>query len=172
MIDQLPKGFELVLKVFSGETERHWVNIETKETKQARAFDWDSMKPITLGEERRFKNKEFFWSPTSSEVHYQLVFKKYGLQKIVEWINSKTNGVNINIEEFEKELLTEIKRGTKRLMVITTAWSLGRQGCKGNDWFFWTGDAFLLANVDLDEHSESWNKQLSAKGSKWRVSKK
>jgi len=167
-IETLPKGFQLVLKVFSSSPVRTFKNIVTDQKVESRAFDWSSLKPILVGEERKYPQKEFVWSPTSGEVHFQLIFKKLGYEKIAEMLKSKT-GVNFDMKDFKKELEHEIKRGSKRVMIITRAWQLCVQDCPKNEIIFWSGDSFTTDDCVTDEDPLSWNSRLEAKKSNWRL---
>ena len=171
-MENLPKGFQLVLKVFTSTPVRTFKNIVTDEKISSRAFDWTSLKPILAGEERRYSQKEFVFSPTSGEVHFQLIFKKMGFEKIAEMIKSKT-GVNFKTEDFRKDLEHEIKRGSKRVIIITRAWQLCVQNCPDNEIIFWSGDSFNTDNCILDEdpQNQSWNQRLEKAKSNWRLVK-
>jgi hypothetical protein len=168
-IEELPKGFELVLKVF-GLRIRRFKNIVTDEKVDSRAYDWLGNKPIQLKKERMYPQKENVWTPTSGEVHYQFVFQTHGLEQIIETLKAKT-GVNFDSEDFKRDLQKEIKRGTKRVMIITKAWQLCRESCPDNELIFWMSDSFNEEHCVLDGDVESWNARLEKAKSNWRLLK-
>jgi len=166
---EFPTGFQLVLKVFSASQVRKWKNLVNNEIMYARAFDWKTLKPIENGQERRYSEKEFVYSPTSGEIHFQLIFKKLGIGKIAELISQKTGVSKFSVEDFILDIKKQIKSGAKRVMIITRAWQLGRADCPDNQIIYWTGQAFLLENMVWNEDEDSWNVRLEKAKSQWRI---
>lgn len=163
----LPKGLEIKIKVFSAVNLVKFVNVETGQIVESRAFDWDSLEPIFAGEERFSTNKEFVYTPTSATVAYQFIFKRLGWKRLASIIGEKL-GCKYTPEWFESQLKQQIKEGTRRILIISKANSIGRFTCENNVLIFWKGENFLLDDVDFET---GWNKRLENAKAKWKIVK-
>jgi hypothetical protein len=161
----LPKGIEVVLKVFSASSLKQFINAKNGQTVDARAFNLETLAPVNAGEERRAGNKWFVYKPVSA-VHVDGMIRKYGWTRVANMVTDKT-GVGAGIE-FVEEIKRMVESGAKHITIVSLANTLGRSLCRGNKLLYRVGD-FTAKDMDFDDHDESWNAQLEKMGSPWRI---
>ena len=163
MVWNLPHGIEICVSIFSATSPKEWVNDKTKEETQSRCFDWTGKEPIRLGQERRYKNKEFVYNYVG-EAQIQNLFEKGGWPRLANYVTSKT-GIFISPIELEQKIKGLVESGAKRICLVSYAKSLGREAC-GNNRLLFRLDHFGGDNMN---YAQGWNTRLEQQGSKWLI---
>jgi len=159
----LPIGVEIALSFFGAETPLRWINVKSGEEMDARAFDWDTLTPIILGQERQVKIKEFVLH-FIGEAFLHPLFKSQGWKGLAAYVESKT-GIAITAEELEGKIKTLVESGAKRIVITTKAGTLGRKACPDNSLIFKL-ESFGSTSLDYEN---GFNKRIMEKQGEWII---
>jgi len=157
-----PSELQICLSIFACENPHEWINTTSGEKMDARAFDWNTLEPIPVGQERMHEKKEFIYSYCGESFVHPL-FPKGGWKLMAGYVERVT-GIPTDPTEFEQkitELYTEA--GAKRVILLKRSNSLGRKDMANDKLIF-----RFEPGIKVD-YQAGWNLRIQSKGGKWLV---
>ena len=163
---ELSSGIEICLAILSCENPVEWINIESGEIMDARAFDWTELKPIPVGRERTCENKEFVYR-YCAEANLTGFLKKSDWKAVALYVEHKTS-VWLLPSDLENKIKELVESGAKRIVIVSKAMTLGRKSVPDNT-LIYRVNVFNSDNID---YQVGWNQRITAKGGKYLIKTK